>query len=105
MHNENTSAVGKCVAVAGCAFVMLVASAASAATPLDEDAWPQVTPQYLDGGRKRAPRPPAQKDAQKSVRRFDRKVSARVEMVNGSPEFDADALREKLNNLDIGRLL
>ena len=91
--------------ICACCAAVVFASGAPAATPLDEDAWPQVAPQYLDGGRKRAPRPPAQKDAQKSVRRFDRKVSACVEMVNGSPEFDADALLEKLNNLDNRRLL
>ena len=65
-------------------------SQAFAAALLDEDPWPQVTPQYLGAERKHAPKahPPA--DMQKPVRNFDRKVSARVEMVNGSPEIVID---------------
>ena len=64
--------------------------AATAATALDEDAWPPVTPQYLESGKKRAPAAHSSAPSQKSVRSFDRKVSARVQMVNGSPEIVVD---------------
>ncbi len=64
--------------------------AATAATALDEDAWPPVTPQYLEAGRKKSSGARSSAPAQSPARSFDRKVSARVEMVNGSPEFVID---------------
>ena len=74
------------------ATILCGVAAVAAATPprpLDEDVWPQVVPQYLGSGRVKPPKPP-QTAAQKPARTFDRKVSARVEMVNGSPEFVID---------------
>lgn len=72
------------------AAVGALCSAAFAVTPLDEDPWPQVMPQYLEAGKKNSPKAHPSADAQKPARSFDRKVSARVEMVNGSPEFVID---------------
>ena len=72
------------------AAVGALCSAAFAVTPLDEDPWPQVMPQYLETGKKNSPKAHPSADAQKPARSFDRKVSARVEMVNGSPEFVID---------------
>ena len=72
------------------AAVGALCSAAFAVTPLDEDPWPQVMPQYLEAGKKNSPKAHPSADAQKPARSFDRKISARVEMVNGSPEFVID---------------
>ncbi len=76
--------------VVAAAIAATAPMSAFAVAPLDEDPWPQVTPQYLDGGVKHASvsRPPV--GQQKPAVRFDRRVSARVEMVNGSPEIVID---------------
>ena len=90
MTTGKTLVAALCEGTALFAFAGTLCHAAFAVTPLDEDPWPQVTPQHLGSEKKNVPKahPPA--DMQKPVRNFDRKVSARVEMVNGSPELVID---------------
>ena len=65
-----------------------------AVTPLDEDPWPQVTPQY-NSGKSRVLSSELRANSQltthnsKLAKQFP-KVSARMQMVNGSPEFVID---------------
>ncbi len=65
-----------------------------AVTPLDEDPWPQVTPQY-NSGKSRVLSSEFRANSQltthnsKLAKQFP-KVSARMQMVNGSPEFVID---------------
>ena len=68
--------------------------AAFAVTPLDEDPWPEVTPQYISE-KFRVKSSELRVNSQlttlnsKLAKQFP-KVSARMQMVNGSPEFVID---------------